>query len=917
MAVPVFHFDAFLVLVATIWTGLLEQGLPIPMAKVFLSHSSRDNEAAMRLKAWLDEQGLTPAFLDFDRFDGIPAGANWEKTLYRKIKDCQALLILQTPNWTASRWCFAEFIQARALGKPIFQVVESDAGAAEPPIAADLQRLDLRLDRSLGLEQLKRDLVEIALQDQGGFPWPPPGEPDRPPFPGLMWFGEADAAVFFGRDEDWRTVIERLRGRRRLVAGPRLLVLQGASGSGKSSLLRAGVLPRLRRAGREWLVLPPLRPRAQPLQALAQGLAVALARPGDWRGLLHQLLANPDPTELGALLAGWVADLRVAAGAPEAQILLPIDQGEELFTVAEEQECQRFLEVLAAALTQPLPLQALMTIRADAMSALQSLPMLANTFETLPLGPLSIDRYREIIEGPARVVGLTVEPAFVERAIRDTATEDALPLLAFALKELHCRFGTDGLLTLDDYQSLGDGEAGLSPLENAVRLAAYEALNPTPSASALQALRDAFLPAMVNVSEQGTFTRRAADWDLLPVAARPLLDALVSARLLVRRRPEGERSTVEVTHEALLRVWPLLRGWLEDSRDFLVAIDQIKRDHVQWRQSELEATGDASLLLLRGAKLDKARRWLRERPEAISSDLKHFIAISIRQERIRVVQAAGTKAGFLVLIALGVIGAFGWVRLNPSLYANLLTTKASLTGSTADIEAALKALHEHRRRLLIATFPEAGSTENNNVSYGAFNCSKTTQLNAEFCASERHVVQLLQMDHATYPLKNLKKMIDTGRFGQRYYDPPMAPFDKRFTPGALRDTVVLLFDAKGAGADLPDGRTGLIDSEKEVWMIPCRLLMSLEAWWRKATAQQCSLFRQSANGSYDYSETYDEKCTAIRTTPSPEDKNSFDTMRTLGYWFFDAQVPMLAKRYEYCSASFNGLNSIISSPWKP
>jgi hypothetical protein len=134
------------------------------MARVFLSHSSRDNAAATELKAWLDDQGFAPAFLDFDKHSGIPPGADWERTLYAEIQRCQALLIVQTPNWSASRWCFAEFTQARALGKPIFQVVQTDEAAAEKPIAADLQRLDLRHDRPAGLEQLRRELERIALQ---------------------------------------------------------------------------------------------------------------------------------------------------------------------------------------------------------------------------------------------------------------------------------------------------------------------------------------------------------------------------------------------------------------------------------------------------------------------------------------------------------------------------------------------------------------------------------------------------------------------------------------------------------------------------------------------------------------------------------------------------------------------------------
>ena len=615
------------------------------MARVFLSHSSRDNGAAAELKAWLNEQGFAPAFLDFDNHSGIPTGANWERTLYEQIQCCQALLILQTPNWSASRWCFAEFTQARALGKPIFQVVQSDEAADEQPIAADLQRLDLRHDRPGGLEQLRRELERIALQDQGGFPWPPPNEPSRSPFPGLMVFEAEDAPVFFGRDSDWRAVIDRLNTRR-VQGGTPLLVLLGASGSGKSSLLRAGVLPRLRRAGRHWLVLPVLRPQARPLESLAQTLAVALQRPVAWRELHQQLLSTTEASALAGLFAGWAADLRLAAAAPEAQLLLPIDQAEELFTVAEATERQRFVAVLAAALQPPLPLQAVMTIRADAMGSLQSLPELVNILDTLPLGPLSLERYREIIEGPARVAGLNAEPAFVERAIQDTATEDALPLLAFALRQLHDRYGADGVLSLSDYQALGDPAAGLSPLENAVKQAAGGVLQAQqPDEASLKALSEAFVPAMVRVSEQGSYARRAAAWDSLPLLARPLLDALVTARLLVRRQGEGQPSTVEVAHEALLRVWPLLRGWLDNSRDFLLDSQFLEQKLARW---EAASQADKPGALLNDLDLNKGLAWLKQRGDQLRPELRSFIQTSqqraVRQRRILLGVAAAAFA---------------------------------------------------------------------------------------------------------------------------------------------------------------------------------------------------------------------------------------------------------------------------------
>lgn len=620
------------------------------MARVFLSHSSRDNAAAAEMKAWLDGHGFTPAFLDFDKHSGIPPGADWERTLYAEIQRCQALLILQTPNWSASRWCFAEFTQARALGKPIFQVVENDEAAAEKPIAAGLQRLDLRHDRPVGLEQLRRELERIALQDQGGFPWPPPSDPSRSPFPGLMVFEAEDAPVFFGRDNDWRVVNERLNTRR-VQGGPRLLVIQGSSGSGKSSLLRAGVLPRLRRAGRQWLVLPVLRPQAQPLESLAQTLALALQRAEAWRELHQQLLTTTAAPALAGLVAGWVADLRMAAGAPEAQLLLPIDQAEELFTVAEASERDRFVAVLAAALQPALPLQAVLTIRADAMGSLQSLPELVNSLDTLPLGPLSLERYREIIEGPSRVAGLRVEPAFVERAIHDTGTEDALPLLAFALRRLHEQFGADGVLSLSGYQALGDPAAGLSPLENAVKQAADGVLRTQrPDEASLKALREAFVPAMVRVGDQGTYARRSATWGSLPKAAHPLLEALVSARLLVSRQSEGQQRVVEIAHEALLRSWPMLRDWLDESRDFLLGSQQLEQDLEQWQEA---SPADRARALLSGLKLARARVWLAERSGQLRPDLRQFIQDSQK----RAIRQQGILVGSLVAAFALISGA--------------------------------------------------------------------------------------------------------------------------------------------------------------------------------------------------------------------------------------------------------------------
>ena len=208
-----------------------------------LSHSSRDNEAAHTIRDWLVGQNFDHApFLDFDKHAGIPPGADWEKTLYQAIDQSQAVIVIQTDNWIELKWCFVEFAQARALGKTIFPLIESSVGDAPVrPISPDIQMLDLRQDREKGLKALSDQLSKIARGGaQKGFDW----DPQRPPYPGLLAFEKDDAAIYFGRDDEINRLIEQLNACR-TQGGRKLIAVLGASGSGKSSLLKAGVIPRL------------------------------------------------------------------------------------------------------------------------------------------------------------------------------------------------------------------------------------------------------------------------------------------------------------------------------------------------------------------------------------------------------------------------------------------------------------------------------------------------------------------------------------------------------------------------------------------------------------------------------------------------------------------------------------------------
>jgi WD40 repeat protein len=620
------------------------------VANVFVSHSSRDNAIAEDIARWLTEEGFHSVFLDIDTESGIPAGADWERVLYRKIESTQAMILVITPAWHESKWCFVEFAQARALGKAIFPVVVAPGG--ERYIAPDIQHLDIQIDREGGLGRLAKELTRIALDAQGGFPW----IPGRPPYPGLLSFDAEDAAVFFGRDDDVRGLIERLNAQR--VHGDiKLLALLGASGAGKSSVLRAGVLPRLKREQRNWTVLRPFRPRRDPVGELARTACEVLEQPETWRQWRDTLVNEPDGfTKLIELV-------RQREPSGEACILFTIDQGEELFTLSSSDDRERFFELMNQATAQDLPCIVLLALRSDFLGKLQEAAH-SQRFAEYSLRPFPHERVRQIIDGPASVAGIRVEDALVDAAIGDMGAEDALPLLAFMLRELYevCSrsgqsAGAEIELSLAQYRSLGDQQTGLNPLENVVRRRADELIEQMRlSRDDLTALKEAFVGGLTRIVDEGRYARQPARWDILPEASRPVLEEFAKARLVVISEDAGVR-TVEVAHEALLRKWPLLRNWLDEEREFLVGRNQLRYAADQWIKS-----GEMNTALLQGLQLSRARRWLLDHPARFTWVECRLIEASVREDDLKKARVTRlrrwTWASIAVLAALMLIVAF-------------------------------------------------------------------------------------------------------------------------------------------------------------------------------------------------------------------------------------------------------------------
>ncbi|MCL4206174.1 MAG: AAA family ATPase [Pirellulaceae bacterium] len=626
------------------------------MSTLFISYSTKDRAAAADMYKRAVGKGFHAPFLDYHPEAGIPAGAEWERTLYCTLRGCRALLVLYSKNWRESRWCFAELVYAKMMGKHVFPIVidPSITPSDIDPVLAEYQAVYPCRDREAAYDRLWKSLDDERLDPYDDFGW----DFGRSPYPGLNVFTEKDAGVYFGRDDEIREVTERLR-RMRNQGQPRMLMIVGSSGAGKSSLLRAGVLPRLRTKANAtpWLILPTLRwaeahSRGQTLNdALAWWLANPFAPEPppqdwpwrDWQQTQHRLTpiaAEPD-AEAQALIEA-VRDL-LARGRPDATPVLVVDQFEELLLPTAGEGGSRFLQLLRQSLSAPnSPLLAIGTLRSDFQDlydrhALRLDPLL---YESYGLRTMPRERFADVIRRPGERVEVTFEETLVQRMVADTSTEDALPLLAFTLRLLYDHRGSNKRLTLDEYQAL-------EGLEGSVKRAAQEAFDECHPTRAIElAVRECFVMHLTQSGEQGgEVTRRPAKWSDLPAESRPVLDKFIEKRLLTSRG-EGAERYVEVAHEAIFRRWDRLKQWLDESRDILHWRAAIKRD---W--SELQSAG------LRGAKLAQAKPWLKDRREELSKDERELIRRGISRERWTQRAMALIAAVILVLaIAAGYFG---------------------------------------------------------------------------------------------------------------------------------------------------------------------------------------------------------------------------------------------------------------------
>jgi formylglycine-generating enzyme required for sulfatase activity len=673
------------------------------LSRIFLSHSSANNAEAVALRDWLKREGWDDVFLDVDPDRGIAAGERWERALHAAASRCEAVLFLVSRDWLASGWCRKEFNLAHKLNKQLFGLLVEDIPADDLPVNLtstwQLVRLCSGTDHVMlrvsmpftgkeahvtfsaeALGRLKTGLQRAGL-DCRFFVWPPESDPNRPPYRGLRPLEADDAGIFFGRDAPIIDGVETLRALRD-GAPPRLLVILGASGAGKSSFLRAGLFPRLGRDDRSFLPLPIIRPERAAItgeSGLLRALEVAFAVVGitilraDLRAAIQGGAAKLKPLLQTLAAKATPIALDAGAGPKLPALILSIDQGEELFRAEAQDEAQPFLALLHDLLSEDAPaIIAVFTIRSDNYERLQLAKELEGVRQqTLSLPPMPKGAYAEVIKGPARrlegtVRALKIDDGLVDALLADVEAgdaKDALPLLAFTLERLYEEYKAGGHLKLSHYNDLGRVKGSIeAAVERAFKAADADPTIAKDRIARLALLRRGLIPWLAGIEpDTGAPRRRVARLSEIPAEARPLLQLFVEQRLLASdiAKDTGEH-TIEPAHEALLRQWSLLQGWLAEDAGLLSVMNGVKRASRDWA-----ANGRSAVWLTHATGRLEAAERLQQRPD-LAANLeptdREYLAACRKAEAAASGRTRRVRALIYLLLAGIIAGLIGWIN---------------------------------------------------------------------------------------------------------------------------------------------------------------------------------------------------------------------------------------------------------------
>ena len=659
--------------------------LAIPTSPfVFLACSYADYEKAVvnRLKTVFQKRGVTLWGSRNIRMQELEQPL---KALREVVRAAQMILLIVSPESRTSRHVREALEVGRMYRRPVCAVwIEGENWQECLPL--DEQELFFRIDARTSDDP---GLFEgVVAQLQQGWSEPetnsastpevaqeqvPDAEP-RNPYKGLQAFRQEDQHDFFGRDalidKLTSTLGENLRAERPSQQSARLLAIIGPSGSGKSSVMMAGLMPRLQHGGvpgsEEWIYVDPIVPGARPLESLALALAERL--PDRSLHTIRQDLEEDSARGLHQLAT-------TITHGKNTKVLLCVDQFEELFTQASvREEREQFLELIVTALSEPRgPVVVILTLRADFYDRMLSSPVLGPLIEQhqCAIFPMNVLELRMVIEQPADLpdVQVTFEGDLVGDLLFEMQGQiDALPLLEFTLDQLFGRRCVHQL-TLEAYHVIGGIKGALVKQAEST----YASL---PSEEHRRLAQVMFLRLIEpGATEQDTTRRRAARSELLlddvkeTVLLEEVSEAFIRARLVTSTTMAGT-AVLEVSHEALIREWPRLGDWLHEAREDIQLQQTISKDATSWQER-----GKSKDRLYRGSQFVEAQTWARR--NSPSRNELAFLQASTRR-RLRY----GISVLSIVLVLLATAGLAGWLRLQlPPDPTRVTTLQDSGTGS--------------------------------------------------------------------------------------------------------------------------------------------------------------------------------------------------------------------------------------------
>jgi tetratricopeptide (TPR) repeat protein/energy-coupling factor transporter ATP-binding protein EcfA2 len=602
---------------------------------VFLSYSRWDWRPATDIECLLRGASLRPFF---DRRELTP-GLPWVRALEQAIGKSGAAIILIGPRgFGNTRQYERELAFYRQTREPDFRIIPVLLPGTIDPPAGFLQLLTwIDFSGVSKVAEAPDQIARLLEAIQGASRRGDSGQKDLCPYRGLDAFREEDSLFYFARGnaDDKSTPLGELVEKAR---GNSFVMVVGRSGSGKSSLVFAGLLPELRRdLDLFWHVLS-FRPGADPLRTLAEAFNVR----GENEGMASYAskiteettrLREGDLKLLGHVIREYLEQIE---GKPD-RLLLYVDQWEELYAQAaaagsdervtqQRRDVDRFIDLLLNA-TQSAPVTVVATVRADFYDSLVRHPQLRSVLPAQQVNLTAIPReqLRLSITEPAKMVGLTFDPSSLVDRILDEAGEDEgmLPLLQYALKETWaCRSGN--IMTADSYERSGG-------VQRAIRTTAERNFERLSSEDQIAA-RQLFLRLVTPGEGQEDTRARAA----MPTASD--LQKIVQnfagpkTRLLVTGRDRAGPATVEVAHEALIRTWPRLREWVDANREMLRARAAVLQAQADWEQNSRRD----DLLLPTGFQLERARALLDNPGDITIDDIQDYISQSLAREKARI-----------------------------------------------------------------------------------------------------------------------------------------------------------------------------------------------------------------------------------------------------------------------------------------